>query len=57
MLLNKKLFYITFQSFPSISANSLQSMKMVKYFDKAGYDVELIHPGRADLITNKNFHQ
>ena len=30
---------------------------MVKYFDKAGYDVELIHPGRVDLITNKNFHQ
>ena len=55
--MNKKLFYITFQSFPSISANSLQSMKMVKYFDKAGYDVELIHPGRVDLITNKNFHQ
>ena len=56
--MNNKLFYITFQSFPSISANSLQSMKMVKYFNKAGYDViELVHPGRGDLNTNKIFHQ
>ena len=55
--MNNKLFYITFQSFPSISANSLQSMKMVKYFNRAGYDIELVHPGRGDLVTNKNFHQ
>ena len=32
-------------------------MKMLKYFNKAGYDVELIHPGRGDLVTNKNFYQ
>ena len=49
---NKKLFYITFQSFPSISANSIQSMKMIKYFNKAGYQVELIHPGRKSLEEN-----
>ena len=55
--MNNKLFYITFQSFPSISANSIQSMKMVKYFNRAGYDVELVHPGRGGLVTNKNFYQ
>ena len=32
-------------------------MKMLKYFNKAGYDVELIHPGRGDLVTKKNFYQ
>ena len=49
---NKKLFYISFQSFPSISANSIQSMKMIKYFNRAGYQVELIHPGRKSLEEN-----
>ena len=55
--MNNKLFYITFQSIPSIIDNTLQSIKMVKYFNKAGYDVELVHPGRGDLITNLNIYQ
>tara|TARA_A100001037_G_scaffold254276_1_gene239301 strand:- start:255 stop:1334 length:1080 start_codon:yes stop_codon:yes gene_type:complete len=32
-------------------------MKMVKYFNRAGFDIELVHPGRGDSVTNKNVYQ
>ena len=41
-----KLNYITYQTFPAETANSIQSMTMIKYFIKNGYDVKLVFPNR-----------
>ena len=56
-----KLNYITYQTFPAESANSIQSMTMIKYFIKNGYDVKLVFPNRdknsqSNLEVLKNFY-
>jgi len=40
------LNYITYQSFPADTANSLQTISNLKYFVKNGYEVNLIFPLR-----------
>ena len=57
-----KLNYITYQSFPAFTANSLQTMTHIKYFSKLDLDVLLIFPLRnkesvSDLETLKTFYQ
>ena len=56
----KSLFYITYQSFPANTANSLQTISNIKYFVKNNLNVTLIfplrEPGSTDdlsLIQNK----
>ena len=56
----KNLFYITYQSFPANTANSLQTISNIKYFVKNNLNVTLIfplrEPGSSDdlsLIQNK----
>ena len=44
--MDKKLIYMTYQSFPAQTANSIQTMTHIKYFSKLGYDVTLIFPLR-----------
>ncbi len=56
-----KLNYITYQTFPAETANSLQSMTMIKYFIKNGFNVKLIFPKRnknsdGNLAVLKNFY-
>ena len=56
-----KLNYITYQTFPAETANSIQSMTMIKYFIKNGYDVKLVFPNRdknsqSNLEVLKNFY-
>ncbi len=54
--------YITYQTFPAFSANSIQTMTHIKYFAKHGLDVTLVFPLRnkesdSDLQKLKNFYQ
>mgnify|MGYP003318689350 CR=1 FL=1 len=42
MTLNKKIKYITYQSFPSDKANTLQTFDNIKYMIKKGFNVDLI---------------
>jgi len=58
--MKKSLFYITYQSFPANTANSLQTISNIKYFVKNNLNVTLIfplrEPGSTDdlsLIQNK----
>ena len=57
----KNIIYITYQSFPANTANSLQTISNIKYFIKNGVDVNLVFPLRekkssADLnIINKHY--
>lgn len=46
--MTSKLIYLTYQTFPANTANSLQTITMLKYFSRSSYDVELIFPNRAD---------
>ena len=56
----KNLFYITYQSFPANTANSIQTISNIKYFVKNNLNVTLIFPLREpgsssnlSLIQNK----
>tara|TARA_B100001540_G_C15777693_1_gene629435 strand:+ start:751 stop:1857 length:1107 start_codon:yes stop_codon:yes gene_type:complete len=44
-----KIYYLTYQTFPANTANSIQTVSMIKYLEKAGMSVELVFPAR-----NKN---
>ena len=53
----KNIIYITYQSFPANTANSLQTISNIKYFIKNGVDVNLVFPLRekkssANLIAH-----
>ena len=43
-----KLIYVTYQTFPAGTANSLQTISNIKYFIKNGIDVELYFPLRSN---------
>ena len=49
-----KICYLTYQSFPSEKANTIQTISNLKYFVKNGYDVELIFPLR-EKNSSDNF--
>ena len=46
--MTKKLIYLTYQTFPADTANSLQTSTMLKYFSRSNYKVKLIFPDRSD---------
>ena len=48
-----KLVYITYQTFPADTANSLQTISNIKYFIKNKVDVDLIFPLRNSQSTDK----
>ena len=55
------LKYLTYQSFPAETANSLQTITTLKYFKKNGFDVTLIFPLRekqsnADLAVLHDYY-
>ena len=53
MIEPKKLKYITYQSFPATTANSLQTISMIKYFVRSNYELELIFPNREKMSSEK----
>ena len=60
--MDKKLVYMTYQSFPAHTANSIQTMTHIKFFSKFGYDVSLIFPLRnkesnANLNILQKFYE
>ena len=46
MVMKNKLVYITYQTFPAFTANSIQTMTNIKFFCKLGIGVTLIFPLR-----------
>tara|TARA_X000000368_G_scaffold410187_1_gene393277 strand:- start:555 stop:1700 length:1146 start_codon:yes stop_codon:yes gene_type:complete len=50
--MNKELIYLTYQTFPSEAANTIQTIDNVKYFNKKNYKVKLIFPLRSKTSTD-----
>ena len=48
MKIQQQICYLTYQSFPAETANSLQTISNIKYLVKNGVDVELIFPLREN---------
>lgn len=48
----KSICYVTYQSFPSLKANTIQTMANLKYMVKNGYHVELIFPLREKFSSD-----
>ncbi len=48
----KLLTYITYQTFPAETANSLQTISSIKYFIKNGFKVSLYFPLRDSSSTD-----
>ena len=46
--MTSKLIYLTYQTFPADTANSLQTSTMLKYFSRSNYQVKLIFPERTE---------
>lgn len=49
---HKKLIYATYQTFPAMTANSLQSISNIKYLVKNNIDVDLYFPLREKQSTD-----
>ena len=47
-----KLAYVTYQSFPAETANSLQSITNIVELSKQGIDVELVFPKRENTCSD-----
>ena len=48
----KKISYITYQTFPAETANSLQTISNIKYLSRNGFNVELVFPLRSINSSN-----
>jgi hypothetical protein len=60
--MNKKLNYVTYQTFPAQTANSLQTISNIKYLIKHGVEVNLYFPLRekqstADINSLQDFYK
>ena len=53
--MNKKLNYVTYQTFPAQTANSLQTISNIKYLIKYGVSVNLYFPLREQQ-SNANIN-
>ena len=45
--MNKELIYLTYQTFPSEAANTIQTIDNIKYLSRKGFNVKLIFPLRS----------
>ena len=48
----KKLYYVTYQSFPAHTANSIQTISNIKYHIRNNYDVTLFFPLREKISSD-----
>ena len=53
--MKKILHYITYQTFPADTANSLQTISNLKYFVKNNYEVNLYFPLREKNSSKEFF--
>ena len=51
--MNSKITYLTYQTFPASTANSIQTISNIKYLRKADIDVKLLFPDRAQNSTSR----
>tara|TARA_B100000963_G_scaffold262074_1_gene230231 strand:- start:7058 stop:8155 length:1098 start_codon:yes stop_codon:yes gene_type:complete len=52
----KKLIYITYQTFPAKTANSIQTISVLKHINRIGFDTVLIYPMR-NRNSSKNLDE
>ena len=50
--MNKNICYLTYQTFPALTANSLQTISNIKYFIKNNCSVSLIYPLREKMSSD-----
>lgn len=50
---NKKIIYLTYQTFPAKTANSFQSISNIRYLQKEGADIHLYFPLREKTSDAK----
>ena len=53
MIMSFKITYLTYQTFPASTANSIQTISNIKYLRKAGIEVKLLFPDRAQSSTSR----
>ena len=51
--MNKKLNYVTYQTFPAQTANSLQTISNIKYLIKNGVEINLYFPLREEQSSSE----
>ena len=51
--MNKKLFYLTYQTFPAPTANTIQTIDNLKHLINKGYKVKVVFPMRAESSSDK----
>ena len=51
--MNKKLIYLTYQTFPAPTANTIQTIDNLKYLINKGYKVKVVFPMRAESSSDK----
>ena len=49
----RKIIYITYQTFPSEKANTIQTMENLKYLNRQGLEIDLIYPLREKDSTDE----
>ena len=49
----KQLFYLTYQTFPANTANTIQSIANIKYFVRNSLEVKLFFPLRSKESDSK----
>tara|TARA_Y100000817_G_scaffold313894_1_gene311102 strand:- start:49 stop:1176 length:1128 start_codon:yes stop_codon:yes gene_type:complete len=50
--MNKNLIYLTYQTFPASTANTIQTIDNLKYLSKKGYNVKVVFPLRSKTSTD-----
>ena len=48
----KNISYITYQTFPSEKANTIQTIENLKYLKRKNINIELVYPLREKNSTN-----
>ena len=51
--MNKRLIYLSYQTFPAPTANTIQTIDNLKYLFNKGYKVKVVFPMRAELSSDK----
>ena len=51
--MNNRIIYLTYQTFPANTANTIQTIDNAKYIRRKGYEVEIVFPLRSKLSTDE----
>ena len=47
-----KIIYLTYQTFPSDKANTIQTIDNAKYIKRKGYEITIVFPLRSEFSTD-----